>query len=285
MFPVKFVFLVSFTLTRAATNYCGSLTSSTAQGVTGYLSMTVGDGIALYNVNLDLSKWENTTYCDLNKGISYHLHTKWTSATSNSNYGSLCGKDYLGGHYDPNFACSNFSEAASSYCPGLNRTVSTGYTYTCNPSVYTEGNYFKCEVGDISGKFGILYSQGKNIFGSSGKFVQDNQPPYAASYAQTSHPLFLGWSSVIFHCNADNARLFCAKMITVQAGESSTCPFISTECASCDDSYKASSRDYAIAMSVFVALFVVTFGILVYVKCMAGVGQSRDGLLNVVNRS
>ena len=170
----------------------------------------------------------NDHHCCLNRLIQvshpticssqeYHLHTFWPNSAKNSAATSLeCGKTGL--HYDPYLACGYLSPN----CTALGRVNG----YTCTPSIFSSGQYAKCQVGDTSGKFG-------NALPTSGlKFQQltplnDNQPPVAANYlvgtSRTST-----FASVVFHCQKSKARLLCAKLVLVPAGQPSVCPFPKT---------------------------------------------------------
>ena len=92
-------------------------------------------------------------------GLKYHIHTYWTNTTDSSNQ---CGTATTGteNHYDPYLACSASSQYISTHCVNVSRTAAAGYTYACNPTVYANGSYALCEVGDISSKFGNMYPTG-----------------------------------------------------------------------------------------------------------------------------
>ena len=156
------------------------------------------------------------THCTMHSSQEYHIHTSWTDSRKNSAATSLeCSKTGL--HYDPYLACGYLS----SDCTALKRNTTKGYT--CTPPIYNSGQYAKCQVGDTSGKFG-------NAVATSGlKFEQlsplyDYHPPVAANYlvgtSRTST-----FSSVVFHCPGTNARLLCAKLNLIPAGQSSVCSF------------------------------------------------------------
>ena len=159
------------------------------------------------------------THCTMHSSQEYHIHTSWTNSAKNSAATSLECKA-TGLHYDPYLACGY----PSSNCSALNRESPKGYT--CTPSIYSSGQYAKCQVGDTSGKFG-------NAFATSGlKFQQlgplyDYHPPVAANYlvgtSRTST-----FASVVFHCPGTNARLLCAKLNLIPAGQSSACTFPGT---------------------------------------------------------
>jgi len=94
--------------------------------------------------------------CTIENGLVYHVHSFWNNATTTSSANSFCGPTYTGGHYDPSLACSSASEDAKGLCTALGRTADQGYEYPCNSEDFADGNMAKCEIGDLSGKFGGL---------------------------------------------------------------------------------------------------------------------------------
>ncbi len=64
--------------------------------------------------------------------------------------------------------------------------------------------------GDLSGKFGrVIPTAGTMV--AKGEHVDPN-PPLAVSYGESDR-VAKQWASVVFHCPADNARLFCAQLV------------------------------------------------------------------------
>lgn len=55
----------------AATNYCAQIVASEANQAVGYFAMTINQGMATYNFNLDLSNFNlaPTATCDLTQGL------------------------------------------------------------------------------------------------------------------------------------------------------------------------------------------------------------------------
>ena len=206
--------------------YCAVFDSTQANGASGWFAMTLSNtGTALYQWSIELSNLKDQS-CDLSKGLYYHLHTSWKLSSVNSAQGGgACGSGNTGGHYDPNFACSGVTPQ----CTMLNRT-SPKYIYNCNPSSYSNGEYSACEIGDLSGKFGL--SQPSGLF-ANGKFAQyspliDVTPPYANQYMQattSNFPISATWSSLVFHCGVDKSRFLCAKLQLVTDVTSSVCTF------------------------------------------------------------
>eukprot|EP01038_Epipyxis_sp_PR26KG_P005159 gene5159-7182_t len=175
------------------------------EGAEGYFQMQLSKGEATYEVYLDLTGF--STSCDIASGLTYHIHSYWTDSAKSST--TTCSS--AGGHYDPYLACGTSSEDKANLCVSLNRTVSQNYIYGCNPTDYAAGHYALCEVGDISGKFGKLLpaASGSLVFKAS---MVDPNPPLAVNY-QTSDLISKQWASIVFHCPADNSRLFCAQLI------------------------------------------------------------------------
>lgn len=188
--------------------YCATIDPAYSSGATGYVSMQICNGYAIYDLHLDLTDFPSDIYgCDYSQGLNYHIHSYWFDNNANSSWGSDCGASITGGHYDPYYACSVYSQSYSTYCAEIGRTTDNGYYYNCN---YNE-NKNSCEVGDISGKNGILMpSDGGVVFTLSFPFV-DYLPPIVMDY--NSDGKSLPWTSVVFHCPATNSRLLCAKFV------------------------------------------------------------------------
>ncbi len=105
--------------------------------------MQISNGQALYSYDLNLNNFSLASTCPLSSGgLKYHIHSYWTNTSVTSSAGSVfCGSTYTGGHYDPNFGCSSSSQESSTSCSSLNRTSAKGYTYTCNTTIYYDGDY------------------------------------------------------------------------------------------------------------------------------------------------
>ncbi len=127
----------------SSTKFCATFSNSQASGATGYFAMEIIDGYARYSYNLNLTSFTLASTCSLSSGgLKYHIHSYWTNTSVSSAAGpTSCGSSYLGGHYDPNYACSASSQQITSGCVNLGRTSSQGYTYSCNTTSYNEGYY------------------------------------------------------------------------------------------------------------------------------------------------
>ena len=216
--------------------FYGTLEGAHSEGAMGYFSMSIAkDGsYSNYTARLDLSQFK--TPCDVSRGLMFHLHSYWSAKQgiySGSN--DECLIDKIGGHYgmhfnyitfsllttahaafiapDPFFACGEWStyNQISSKCSSLKR-VSPSYEYRCNPSSYFEdGMHHMCEVGDLSGKFGMLFpSVGGTFFDRT--FTFDPVAPIMANFkANEDDHVSAAWSSVAFHCHTGEP-LLCASL-------------------------------------------------------------------------
>lgn len=210
----KLAFLLSLSMTYSVlgADYCATFQAKDAGGVDGIFSMNVENGTALYRYNLDVSSFDPGD-CDLSEGLSYHIHTYWTNTSTTSGAGAYCGASYTGGHFDPNLACSASSQSASTLCVDIGRTVDSvpSYAYSCSGN-YETGHYAYCEVGDLSGKFGLaMPNEDGTAFDQTTNLV-DYMPPYIANY-KTADEMSYPWQSVVFHCKQGGTRLFCAELI------------------------------------------------------------------------
>ncbi len=190
--------------------YCASIKSNEASGASGFVSLQVLEGVATYSFSLDLNNFVIPGgSCDFSKGLTYHIHSYWQNNNNGSAANSYCAASYTGGHFDPNLACSKYSQSYTTLCKDLNR-VPPNYNYTCNSTLYNAGEYARCEIGDTSGKHGTAYpASSTNLQFSISNFV-DYLPPYNYNYGRTDVNS-IAWTSFIFHCAETTSRLVCAK--------------------------------------------------------------------------
>ena len=94
----------------------------------------------------------------------------------------------------------------------LNRTVATHYTYACNASNYNAGRYSMCEVGDLSGKNGLLQPTTTDGLTFQLPVFVDNLPAYAVNY-----------NSADVHARAKRIRFIYIKLIRFGSGQCSQC--------------------------------------------------------------
>ena len=199
----------------SSTSYCASFTTISS-GVEGYFAMTIDEssGLSYYDFKVDLSQYSNPNSCDLSQGLKYHIHSYWTNTTSSNSYGTAsCGT--TGGHFDPYLACSQSSQYQNTpmtypgpLCPLINR-VTPNYTYPCSSTSFAGGNLQGCEVGDLSGKFGIVTST-TPVYSSSSVYIDPLGPAimdYGYGQAQTVTEYTNMWNSIVFHCKGNTSTL------------------------------------------------------------------------------
>eukprot|EP01084_Bolivina_argentea_P049295 90677_1 len=139
--------------------------------ITGDVSIT---SFGEVTVNLEnLSGFDAQTICgEENTEYSYHIHTIWDETNDVSRYGSDdCGASITGGHFNP------FDKDACE----LNE------------------DYYQCEVGDLSGRFGKINVENDKLFQSN----------FLKSSTNSFIPEAVADRSVVFHCSNGN-RAFCA---------------------------------------------------------------------------
>jgi hypothetical protein len=270
-------FLIAFFSAIAASatsqKYCATITSEEAAGASGYVALQVEEGVATYSFNLDLNDFTPTTSCDYSLGLSYHIHSYWHNNNNASAANSYCLASYTGGHYDPNLACSVYSQSSSTLCKDLNRYY-PHYNYSCNSTNYAAGEYSKCEIGDISGKNGIVYPTSSTNLKFTISDFMDYLPPYNFNYNRTDLNS-LPWTSFIFHCAQNNDRLVCGKLSTTDL---SACSAYYPECSSSSSNRKGKFSVGAVAAAAIVpsvVLFAVGIIIGYYV-----LSKKSDDLLN-----
>ena len=213
--------------TTPTKKYCATFNADETGGAKGYFAMEISGvgGWALYKYDVDMSGSSVLDGCDLNKGIAYHIHQKWKgtgspqSTSAAGSEGNICND--ADGHYDPNFACGPKSQwYGSGYCRDLSRT--SGYNYNC-ATEFKKGDYASCEVGDLSGKFGVapVNSDDKSI---AANLLYDPLPPYAYNHDFQFAINAPGntWESLVLHCDKQGAlgyRILCAQFVKSVDGD------------------------------------------------------------------
>ena len=153
-------------------------------------------------------------------------------------------------HYDPYLACGY----KSLNCTALGRIGG----YTCTPSIFNSGQYAKCQVGDLSGKFGDVMATA-----AGPKFQQltplyDNLPPVAANHLSGGNSKTSMFSSVVFHCPVGKkVRLVCAKLQLVPEGQSSACSFPQTTAQSMAELTSDSDKNKSMLNKAVIAVIIL----------------------------
>lgn len=188
-------------------------------GVSGYFDLDISEGSAVYDWYFDVTDLESD--CSVEEGLMMHVHSDWEGfATDQTSSAAACGG--AGGHYDPTLACASAS-SMSYECGLLNRTSSDGYAYACNPTDFSAGLQYQCEVGDIAGKLGTLFpDSGTDNRIYSGSLV-DPFPPSAVNFGgvDAADGIATAWQSLVLHCPSSGARLLCAQFTPLSCSDSS----------------------------------------------------------------
>mmetsp|Transcript_4972 Transcript_4972/g.9948 ORF Transcript_4972/g.9948 Transcript_4972/m.9948 type:complete len:230 (-) Transcript_4972:366-1055(-) len=190
------------------------------QGVNGTFNLTISEGSMSYSFRLLVDQAAFSS-CDLKEeGLTYHIHSVWLHEDKLSGTFEECGAPKTAGHWDPTFACGSSSSqlkmadgSVNPECISYNKE--TANTPASVAAEYTCGFGGVCEVGDLSGKQGILYANGdEGVFEGSytdalpeGVSVQTASEEFLADLQVPDQP---AWASMVFHCAPTNARLFCA---------------------------------------------------------------------------
>jgi len=132
--------------------------------------------------------------CDLSDteyGLAYHVHTDWTYEDRRFGVGAECGPDFTGGHYK---TLASPSDADVPTCSA-----------ECGEDGCNKKQTKLCEVGDLSGKDGAAMPKpkGNSKLRLKGRYTKD------LSMTEEVLEDFIG-RSVVFHCGANSARIFCA---------------------------------------------------------------------------
>jgi hypothetical protein len=223
-----------------ATQYCATVLPGEASGASGYVALQIANGEAYYGFSLNLNNFQTSSCPSVTTSpIKYHVHVSWSNTTAASTANGLCST--AGGHYDPNFACSNYSSAIGTSCLQLGRTWGQGYRYACNTTQYNSGHYSLCEIGDTSAKHGTLTPVDGIL---TLPLFTDYQPPYAVNWNLADLDSTM-WLSFVFHCAANAQRLVCASFSTtdLSACSAAFAAFPSSNAPSFSPAYTPASTD------------------------------------------
>eukprot|EP00122_Pirum_gemmata_P014361 Pgem_evm1s13388 len=107
-----------------------------------------------YIVDINVSNDFNSSACS--SGLKWHIHEDPIDTSK----GQLqCGGEITGNHYDPTLQCGSASQHIKTHCSNIGRN---GSSYKCNSASYKAKPYQSCEVGDLSGKYGLLKANENN---------------------------------------------------------------------------------------------------------------------------
>ncbi len=237
--------------------YCATIDTS---GALGHVSIEISNGVAYYMLNLDINSLSTPSLtCDYNEGLTFHIHSYWTTSdtTTTSVAYPTCASSITGLHYDPNFACSPKSQQSSTGCKSLNRYY-PHHNYTCNSTVFNgQGQYSLCEVGDLTGKFGVIYPKTTANFQFTTPVPwTDYLPPYPYNFDRADLVSNM-WSSIVFHCRSPSAYLLCAKLSTTELS-SCNADFSSISSYSSNNNDDGSGGEYSpgsLAAGILVSMF------------------------------
>jgi hypothetical protein len=157
---------------------------------------------------------------DVFSSLSYHLHQQWTSVDSDVGFSAIdCGPNVTGGHYDPFFGCGPATGVPSEQCIAIGKPTEA---YECSVATYRAGNYSKCEVGDLSGKYGpIPVSAATGV--ATVTVDADPFPAHRAHYAGDRRAATFSaetFASIVFHNNG-SPRVLCGRLALAGGSSSS----------------------------------------------------------------
>jgi len=151
-----------------------------AMALAGYVEISEG-GFVSVDVNVsDIEIQSMNTICgENNLEYAYHIHDLWMHDDMDTKWGPThCGAEYTAGHFNP-FGVDTCNALASN----------------------VQQTYFNCEIGDLSGRFGMgipdikdLIVRGGAVRGGGGNRLM---------------PEMVYGKSIVFHCSS-GVRLFCA---------------------------------------------------------------------------
>mmetsp|Transcript_36763 Transcript_36763/g.58911 ORF Transcript_36763/g.58911 Transcript_36763/m.58911 type:complete len:244 (+) Transcript_36763:181-912(+) len=150
-------------------------------GIEGYVEINAGGNV---DINLNVAGIhvdEMTQVCgENNLEYVYHIHNEWRYDDLMTRWGAeACGESFTEAHYNP------FNVP------------------TCSELPYGEAiTYYNCEVGDLSGRFGVAIPDLDDNILISGE-IKD------VDGSNLLHPEVVYRKSIVFHC-ANGVRLFCA---------------------------------------------------------------------------
>lgn len=189
--------------------------------------------------------------------LAWHIHDLWTHGATGGLGTDSCGGTYTGLHYDPMWACGPFSGSLPATCDPDQFCDGKKAAYSCNSTTFA-ADRSKCEVGDMSGRYGKMQlSEGKGFFSFN---KEDNLlPPFEK----------LNGKSIVFHCNGK--RAMCAKLVAARV-ENNAPPADAPTPASAAGSARVAGTGLSVAWLVcgliFFAIFELVLLILAALVCL-----------------
>lgn len=182
-----------------------------------WMTTSANDGVMSWRVSLrqikkleyhlrklgDLAEDQSIT------SLNYHLHQSWN--TTESDYGiggAACGPSITGGHYDPYLGCGPASGQSTERCAAIDRERSSD-RYSCS-GAYDVHEYDRCEVGDLSGKYGpvVINPKGRR---ANKRAVRDPLPALDWHFMEaTGDATPEQFASIVFHLGSP--RVLCARI-------------------------------------------------------------------------
>lgn len=141
--------------------------------------------------------------------LNYHLHTFWGNEDDYST--TSCGPTVTGGHYDPFKGCGGASAQTDAACIEALR-LKDDYGNRCSDfgdMIYDEEGVLKCEVGDLSGKYGSIHVNHEGKAFES--VINDPLPARNGDYdpdGEINDPS--KFASIVFHDGSP--RVLCGKL-------------------------------------------------------------------------
>jgi hypothetical protein len=154
--------------------------------------------------------------------LNYHLHQQWTDADADVAIGGIgCGPNITGNHYDPFFGCGPASGVPTDQCLAIGK-AKNATRYNCNPAVYGSRAYNECEVGDLSGKNGVILVTADGR-ATSTRAIPDPLPVIAAQYV-TDRTVNKAdqFASIVYHIGSP--RVLCGKLLEGKRPAAPTTP-------------------------------------------------------------
>jgi hypothetical protein len=175
------------------------------------LEISADDGTMKWSSSLQNIKMLETELNVTISSLNYHLHQQWTDNNTDVAIGGVgCGPNITGNHYDPFFGCGPASGVPTDQCLAIGK-AKNATRYNCNPAVYGSRAYNECEVGDLSGKNGVILVTADGR-ATSTRAIPDPLPVIAAQYV-TDRTVNKAdqFASIVYHIGSP--RVLCGKLL------------------------------------------------------------------------